>query len=187
MGELKLYMLLLGCRPKGRLTEQHDIFFGIARELKELIPHIKLSWPEAKGNVHIDAWREVKQVNEFQIKVVSKTKENSVAPKLFFLNLGGYKPYEFDEFHYKVLAVATTSGEAIQQAKQTAFYQHTGFKGATSHIDDKYGIDIDDVYPVAEILPGFFKSNYSIQITEQKIDAEEDKLHLGYLPLKKII
>jgi hypothetical protein len=27
--ELKLYMLMLGCTPAGRLTEQHDIFFEL--------------------------------------------------------------------------------------------------------------------------------------------------------------
>jgi hypothetical protein len=27
--QLKLYMVMLGCTPEGRLTEQHDIFFGI--------------------------------------------------------------------------------------------------------------------------------------------------------------
>ena len=30
-------MVLLGCRPPGRFTEQHDIFFGIGNSLKELV------------------------------------------------------------------------------------------------------------------------------------------------------
>ncbi|MFV8358664.1 DUF1543 domain-containing protein, partial [Flavobacterium sp. XS1P32] len=51
--ELKLYMLMLGCTPAGRLTEQHDIFFGIGKSLKDLIPQIKNFWPEAKGKLHI--------------------------------------------------------------------------------------------------------------------------------------
>ena len=37
-------MLLLGCRPTGRNTEQHDIYFGIAKSLKDLIPEIKSFW-----------------------------------------------------------------------------------------------------------------------------------------------
>jgi hypothetical protein len=28
--QLKLYMVMLGCTPQGRLTEQHDIFFELA-------------------------------------------------------------------------------------------------------------------------------------------------------------
>ena len=42
---LKLYMVMLGCTPKGRFTEQHDIFFGIGNSLKELIPNMKAFWP----------------------------------------------------------------------------------------------------------------------------------------------
>ena len=38
--KLKLYMVMLGCTPEGRFTEQHDIFFGIGYSLKELIPKI---------------------------------------------------------------------------------------------------------------------------------------------------
>ncbi len=185
MGELKLYMLLLGCRPNGRLTEQHDVFFGIAENLKALIPYIKNFWPEAKGNIHIDAWREVTLVNDHSITIVDRKKEKNSDQKLFFLNLGGYKAQEFDEFHYKLLSVASTSAEAIQQAKQSAFYKHFGFKGAASHIDDKYGVDVDDVYAVKEILHSSFKEMYSLELKEEK-HKTEDKLHLGYLPLKKI-
>jgi Domain of Unknown Function (DUF1543) len=41
----KLFMILLGCRPKGRHTEQHDIFFGIGNELADLKPAMKNSGP----------------------------------------------------------------------------------------------------------------------------------------------
>lgn len=179
-------MVIIGCRPKGRLTEQHDIFFGIAESMKELIPHMKGFWPEAKGQIHVDAYREVNFVNGYTIKVFSKSenKKSSSNDKLFFLNLGGYKVNEFDEFHYKVLAVAGTSAEAIQQAKQTAFYKHYGFKGATSHIDDKYGVDVDDIHKVDDILNPFFKENYSLNITKE--EGREDELQIGYFPLKKL-
>ena len=51
-------MVLLGSKPKGRNTEQHDVFFGIAHSLEELYPDLAGFWPDAKG-LHIDAWREV--------------------------------------------------------------------------------------------------------------------------------
>ena len=63
---MKLYMIMIGCRPKGRYTEQHDIFFGIGNSVKELIPQMKEFWPEAKGNFHIDAWREVNFVDNYK-------------------------------------------------------------------------------------------------------------------------
>ncbi len=179
---------MVGCRPAGRNTEQHDIMFGIGETIKDLVPAINAFWPEAKGNIHVDAWREVTQVDGFSVEVVSK--EESItndenANKLFFLNLGGYKIGEFDEFHYKMLAVSADQAGAIKQAKLTAFYKHTGFKGATSHIDDKFGVDVDEFHEVKEILPENIKQKYSLRITPNNA-VTEDEMHLGYFQLHKL-
>ncbi|MFT2008606.1 DUF1543 domain-containing protein [Pontibacter sp. 13R65] len=186
MPQLKLFMLLLGCRPPGRNTEQHDIFFGIGTSMKELVPAIKAFWPEAKNKLHVDAWREVTAVQNFSVTVVPKEANGSTAatepPFLFFLNLGGYKLQEFDEFHYKMLVVAATQAEAIRQARQTAFYKHTGFKGAPAHIDDKFGVDVDELYQVKEMLPEEVKQHYQVQLTPAT-DLPADELHLGYFKL----
>ncbi len=109
----KLFMVLLGCRPAGRHTEQHDVYFGIGTELKDLIEGIRQSWP-GSGSIHIDAWREVTSVNGHAITVEPATKRtqhtNYNKPlDLFFLNLGGYKASEFEEFHYKLLLVLSST------------------------------------------------------------------------------
>lgn len=82
-----------------------------------------------------------------------------------------------------MLLVAATKAEAIKSAKQTAFYKHTTLPGnAVSHIDDKYGVDVDDVYEIKDILPNDIKSQFSINISETPGDSlKEDHLHLGYL------
>jgi hypothetical protein len=181
----KLYMILLGCKPKGRHTEQHDIFFTIGKSIKDIIPHIESFWKDG-GKIHIDAWREVSEVDGNAVTVIKKTTvDKVVSSKLFFLNLGGYKPGEFEEYHYKMLAVAEKKSDAIKQAKSTAFYKHTGFKGAASHIDDKYGIDVDDIYEITDILPTEIKAAFQLKITPNK-KAKKDEWHLGYLNLKKL-
>ena len=38
---MKLFYILLGATPKGRNIEQHDVFFGIAENVKDLFPAIK--------------------------------------------------------------------------------------------------------------------------------------------------
>jgi len=153
-----LFMVLLGCTPPGRHTEQHDVFFGVARELKELVEDFKAFWPEAEGRVHIDAWRPLTSVQGFAVEITDTGIGNSSAERLFFINLGGYKAGDFEEYHYKLVVVGKDRGEAVQKAKQTAFYQHMGFKGAESHIDDKYGVDVDDCYEIEDILPASVKS-----------------------------
>ena len=180
---LKLFMFLLGCKPAGRHTEQHDIFFGVAATVKELIPAIKAFWPEGGEGIHIDAWREVTCVNGHCIRVLPAAQqvpgntENS--GKLFFLNLGGYKASEFEEFHYKVLSIAKDKNSAIKEAKQTTFFKHA----ASAHVDDKYGVDVDDIYEVADILPQSVKSTYRLQVTPDDGAAKPDEVHLGYFKL----
>jgi len=182
----KLFMVLLGCTPPGRHTEQHDVFFGVARELKEMVEDFKTFWPEAQGRVHIDAWRQLTQLQGFAVEVTNARVSNTSAERLFFINLGGYKPGDFEEYHYKLVVVGKDRGEAIQKAKQTAFYQHMGFKGAESHVDDKYGVDVDDCYEIEDILPAAVKSAYSI-VLKPNPDGTEDELQIGYIKLEKLI
>lgn len=181
----KLYMLLVGSKPPGRFTEQHDIFFGIGSTLSEIVPQLKEFWPEAGDKLHVDGWREVNQVGDYKITVVERKPLQNEA-QLYFINLGGYKPDELEEFHYKILIVAKDKGEAIQGSKQTAFYKHTGFEGATSHIDDKYGIDVDDMFAIPDILTPALKEKYSIQIIKNESKGEEDEIQLGYYKLEKL-
>ena len=189
--DLKLYMILLGANPPGRFIEQHDIFFGIGSSLKELVPAMREFWPEAKSTLHIDAWREVTLVDGFRVHVQEKglTEKNSVetnSVKLFFLNLGGYREGELEEFHYKMVVASETVSEAIKKARQTAFYKHFGLKGAPSHIDEKFGLDVDDLYKVADILPTQMLENYELVLQPVDELSEPDVLHLEYLLLGKI-
>ncbi len=172
-------MILVGCSPAGRHTEQHDVFFGIAKNIRELLPEVVAFWPEAMGKVHLDAWREVNTVDGYAVTVVEKSYLASEA-QLFFINLGGYKKNEFEEYHYKMLVAANDKGQAISQSKKTAFYRHTGFKGANSHIDDKYGVDVDDIHSINEILPAQAKERYSLQLIKKEGEIIEDEIHLGY-------
>ena len=53
--------MMLGCTPGGRNTEQHYVYFTVAPHIRDTIPEIIKFWPEAKGDIHIDAWRKVRQ------------------------------------------------------------------------------------------------------------------------------
>jgi hypothetical protein len=175
-------MLLIGASPPERNIEQHDVFFGIGETIKDLIADVIDFWP-GNNKLHFDAWREIANVNGYKVEVVLKT-ENVQASlyKLFFINLGGYKQNEFEEFHYKIVIAAKDKAEAINISKTTAFFRHTGFKGATAHIDDKFGVDVDDVYEITDILPASMKEKYSILVAPAD-NIEEDEIHLGYFKL----
>ena len=173
-------MVLLGCTPPGRNTEQHDIFFGIANSLEALVPAIKASWPE--GIVHIDSWREVCYANGYTVNITPRTANNTLTEKLklYFINLGGYKPNDMAEYHYKMVVAATDIGAAVRMSKETAFYMHTGIPGGPSHVDDKFGIDVDDAVEIGELLSPQDKTAYTIHLLPGN---GEDELHIGYIKL----
>lgn len=184
MTQQKLFMVLIGCRPAGRSIEQHDIFFGIAESLRDLIPSMKAFWPEAKGKMHVDAWREVNYANGYRVSVKERNGSAASGDQLFFVNLGGYRPGDFEEYHYKMVVAGPDMATAVKTGKQTAFYKHAGFKGADSHIDDKYGIDVDDIFVVQDLLQGAGKQ-YEL-LVEPGYDGMEDELNIGYFKLDKI-
>ena len=192
---LTLYMVQLGGRPKGRLIEQHDIFFGVANQVDELITDINSHWPEVKNKWHIDSYRAVTKIDNYAIQVVESSDqvENNNGLKLFFINLGGYQQGSFEEFHYKLLVVAANQADAIKQAKQSEFYKQFTFKdktspfNAASHIDDKFEVDIDDIYNVGDLV-----SNIQLWIKPiaemgtSSIEIKEDKEYVGYLSIKNL-
>ncbi|WP_198331574.1 DUF1543 domain-containing protein [Psychrobacter aquimaris] len=192
---LTLFMVQLGGRPKGRLIEQHDIFFGVAGKVNELIDDINNHWPEVNNKWHIDSYRAITKVGNHTIKLIESNNqvENDNGLKLFFINLGGYQQGSFEEFHHKLLIVADNQTDAIKQAKQSEFYQQFTYKdkdtpfNAASHIDDKFEVDIDDIYNVNDLV-----SNIQILIepminnSHELANADEDKEYVGYLSIKNL-
>ena len=208
-----LFMIKIGARPKGRLIEQHDMFFGIGEHIGDFVEAINAQWPEVKNKWHLDAYRQVTVVNnhriqwqpttELQKAATQKTDadSNATSLKLYFINLGGYLAGEFEEYHHKLLIVAPTQADAVKQAKKSAFYQHYSFNdkdtpfNAASHIDDKQQVDIDEIYDVNDLLTGgrlsilpLIDANADANIdTETDIGIlQEDKSYIGYLSLKKL-
>lgn len=179
---MELFMVIIGGKPAGRYTEQHDVFFGVAGALKDLVPQMNAFWPELENKMHIDSWRKITHVGSYRIKVVPKAQASAPDHKLFFVNLGGYKPNDLEEYHYKHLVVATDIGKATQQAKRTPFWKEHD----ASHIDDKFLVDVDDIYEVSELLGTAFTEQFALDISDSSTQ-EEDSLHVGYLKISKLL
>ncbi|WP_293743365.1 DUF1543 domain-containing protein [uncultured Pedobacter sp.] len=187
MNELKLYMILLGSKAPKRNVEQHDYFFGIAHSLKDLVPEIKAFWPGTGTSLHIDGWREVNKVDDYEISIGLRDEHTLPSlHKLFFINLGGYLTNQLYEQHHIVLSVHDERAKAIQEAKKTVFFKTNSIKGANSHIDEKYGIDVDDIYKIEDILTDESKQKYHIEIKPSSGHLPEDEIHLGYFKLDKL-
>ena len=178
---MKLFYVILGATPKGRNIEQHDVFFGIAENFDDLIPEMKNFWKDAK--IHVDCYQEVRFADSYEVQVVPKKNENSEY-QLFFINLGGYKLGHFEEFHEQHLMVGKSLSDVIKRVKQTDFYKTMGFANAVSHIDDKHGVDIDDIYNVNDLLSEISKEKYSIILEKSETENQENVMKIGYLKIK---
>jgi len=188
MGEYKLFMVLLGSKAKARNVEQHDYFFGIAQHLRDLMPAMRAFWPEAGNTLHIDGWREVTMVDGYRITISTQKSAHTYTKRLFFINLGGYMRGKLEEQHYTLLTVDDDRVRAANTSKQTAFFKTASVakvKGANSHIDEKYGIDVDDIYRIDDLLTDADKANFNIVLTPET-DAPADEIHLGYLLLHEL-
>lgn len=141
---MKLFYIILGASVKGRTIEQHDVFFGIGKKLKDLVPYIKDFWPEAGSDLHLDAYQEVKFVDGYEIKIVEKGIHKS-DNHLFFINLG-----------------------------------------AVSHIDDKHGVDVDDIFKVNDLLPHEMKEKYTLVLEKSGEVEQKNFIKLKYLKIDKI-
>lgn len=192
---LTLFMVQLGGRPKGRLIEQHDVFFGVANQMSELIDDINNHWPEVNNKWHIDSYRAITKVGNHTIKLIESNNQaaNNNGLKLFFINLGGYQRGSFEEFHHKLLIVADNQTDAIKQAKQSEFYQQFTYKdkdtpfNAASHIDDKFEVDIDDIYNVNDLVLNIqILIEPMINNSHELANADEDKEYVGYLSIKNL-
>lgn len=76
--------------------------------------------------------------------------------------------------------------EIVKKAKKTQFYKTMGFEGAVSHIDDKHGVDIDDIFKVNDILPQKMKEKYSIVLTKSEAENQKNITNIGYFKIDKV-
>lgn len=214
--DLNLYCILLGCTPKGRNTEQHDVMLAVASSIEELYSEMKLFWYKPMINditkalkraihgldaksfsadlmqnwaqrdkVHIDAWMKVEYASEYKVCIRKKSNTATQHHKqLYFVNLGGYKEGEFEEFHKKIFIVATGIPDIMVQLKDNNFMkEHTpaalGTK-AKAHLDDKHKVEFeaDDIICVSDVLEG-----YEI-VLENADTVGENETMIGYVPLQ---
>ena len=214
--ELHLFAVLVGCTPKGRNIEQHDMFFGVGSTLEDLLDDIKLCWHKTaldelsravkkllpgidkgalqtellksfslRDKVHIDAWTMVQHVDGYKIRIQPKSEaQSNNEQKLYFINLGGYRENEFEEYHKKLFVVATKISEALEKVKTHDFMKEFSpgklGKGGVAHFDDKHEIDFeaDDIVCLSEII----SNNYTLIIEPAGAHAA-NTLNVGYVRL----
>lgn len=136
----QLYAVLLGGRARGCRVELHDVAFAVGGTLEETHPQLLAQWFGEPEGLHVDAYAVVDQVEGYRVVLDSQPPQRP-EKRLYFINIGGYRPNEFAEQHAYALLAAANKAEAKTRARQTLLPGHDSI-----HKDDLY--EVDDVLEI---------------------------------------
>jgi hypothetical protein len=109
---MKLFMFYVGGDCGDSNIELHDVRFSVGETPEACHEDLRRQWWGTPKSLHLDCWGAVEQADGYDITLSPAcTEQNEM--KLFFLNLGGYDPDNFEELHRNVLLVATDVKAAI--------------------------------------------------------------------------
>lgn len=181
---MKLFLIVLGGRPQGAHIEQHDVVFAVGQSVTDAYPAIRKHWGHA--NPHIDSFVVIDEVDGYRVQIVEGGVRDAGGVRLFFINLGGYRPGDLEEYHKKFVIPARSLEEAKQIFKIDPFFTE-GMKDpkARSHLDDKaelFGFDLDDTMVVEDHI----ETKYTIVLTPDSGAAfAHNAVTIGYQVLPK--
>jgi hypothetical protein len=139
--EPQLFLAVLGGRAPGCHIEVHDVRFVASVTIEAAIPELRRQWFGRREGLHLDAWMAVKAVDGW---VVRLGREPGVqrGERLWFVNLGAYRPDSLAELHHFGLVVARSPQAAKSAAKRQwlrgALQQH---KDDLAAVDDCLAIE----------------------------------------------
>jgi hypothetical protein len=146
----KLFIVYIGGRIRGCHIEMHDVRFVVGTSIDDTLDALREEWIGDKHTLHIDAWIELSSADGYQISLSQEMPRSDSArdrdldaPKLYFINMGGYDAERFTELHEVGFVVASSPQSAKAKAKKRLLV------GTESqHKDDLF--DVDDCIALEE-------------------------------------
>jgi hypothetical protein len=114
---MKLFMFYVGGNFRNSNTELHDVRFSVGETVPDCYQDLRAQWWGDPKSLHLDCWGEVAQADGHDVVLVEE-QPAAVENRLFFVNLGGYRPDQFAELHRNVLVVAPSEIAAKARALQ---------------------------------------------------------------------
>ncbi len=93
----RLFAVCLGGRAARCNTELHDIVFVTGSSVETAYDQLLAKWFGLPQGLHIDAWAELDVIDGYEISL--SPIPNPGSDRLYFVNLGAYRPGEFGEVH----------------------------------------------------------------------------------------
>ncbi|UPH91157.1 DUF1543 domain-containing protein [Synechococcus sp. NB0720_010] len=143
-----LFLAVLGGRTASSLIELHDVRFVAGHCIEDTIPELKRQWFGRREGLHLDAYMAVRAIDGWAVSLGREP----AAPRperLWFVNLGAYRPDSLAELHQFGLVVARSSQAAKAAAKRQ--WLHGALQ---QHKDDLCAVDDCLALEQLELLGG---------------------------------
>lgn len=138
-----LFVVMLGGKHPRAKIEVHDVVFAFADTIEDTHTQLRHEWFGSPAGLHIDSWMAIEGVDGYRVSL-GNAAPAAGAPRLFFLNLGGYEPGAFGEAHRYLLVVARDKAEAKEKGKRRML---AGWD--KPHTDAL--LDVDDCVPIDQV------------------------------------
>ena len=167
--EQNLYVVMLGGRAEGCRIELHDVAFAVGESLEATHQQLLDQWfGEARG-LHVDAWAVVDQVEGYRVSLEPEPPRDDEPVRLYFVNIGGYRPGDLAEQHGYMVLAASGKAQAKARAKRLLLAGHKSV-----HKDDLY--EVDDLLEISRV------DGLHIHLTPDS-GARAPEVVNGYFPL----
>lgn len=159
----KLFAVYLGGRADRCNIELHDVVFVVGSSIEETYPLLAKKWFGNQQQFHIDSYICLEHMDGYEIHLTKDSSKVDSSKKLYFINLGAYKPFEFTEYHQSAFYVSENAPEAIKRAKselcQGLETIHKDDVVLLDRVNNPLDFDVDDVMEIQEV------DEYSISLT----------------------
>lgn len=140
-GAPALFMIMVGGHTPTSNLEVHDMRFATGQTIEDTYETLQSEWWGDPDTLHLDVWAKVTCIDGFDVTL--RTEPYKGEEKLFFVNLGGYDPAQFDELHKNVLIVAKSEALAKNAARESVKHW------SVPHKDTSF--EIEKILPLTDI------------------------------------
>jgi hypothetical protein len=171
-----LWLVVLGGRAPGCHVELHDVRFVAGAAIDDTLPELRRQWFGRREGLHLDAYLAVRAVDGWAVRL-GRAPSAPGPERLWFVNLGAYRPDSLAELHHFGLVVARSPQAAKAAAKRQ------WLRGALQqHKDDLAAVDDCLAIEQLELLGG---ERWYVQLTPHPEGLSQSQVPdwFGYRPI----
>ena len=171
-----LFLVVLGGRTASSHIELHDVRFVAGRSIDDTLPELRRQWFGRREGLHLDSFMAVRAVDGYAVRL-GREPSAPGPERLWFVNLGAYRPDSLAELHHFGLVVATSAVAAKAAAKRQ------WLKGTLQqHKDDLWAVD--DCLAIEQLeLQGEGRWHVQLEPHPERLSQPQVPDWFGYRPI----